>query len=798
MKKLYPLLSVLFLIYWGCEEEQEEDTTPPIVSISSHSSGQSVNEIVTIIVTTQDNEGISKVEFFIDDSLVLTDTESPYQYDWNTTQYEDNSEHIVKVVSYDNSDNSTESQPILLRVDNSTSTPNGGNITSVTYTLTEMTVKWEETTDGDFKDYKVLYSDTENGVKDTLTTYTDISTTSYTITEFDPLIENWFWVQVTDTLGLSSIGTGMTNSLDLEPNPVNVTSVTYDLESMTITWEEYVPNMGRIQLMNQNTRSTVTNDFVSYELLQSDSEDGTYTSVVVITDQSITSHSITEYDPTQENWFKVKVTDFWGLNSTGSGMTNEINNPPIQPELYSIVYENDSFTITWSQNNDDDFQSYKLYESLSEDMSNDTLIYETDNRTDTTFIKIVQNFRFYQIVVEDVWGLQSTSNIEVGDYDVGLWGVYYSVLNTTYLVLNNNELTGEIPSEIWNLTNLTWLDLGSNQLTGSIPSEIGNLTNLEMLSLSFNQLTGSIPPEVGNLTNLTGLYLNRNQLIGSIPSEIGNLTNLEGLYLYDNQLTGSIPPEIGNLTNLTWLGLYNNQLMGEIPESICDLNIDWSNSNSFNITNNQLCPPYPSCIEEYVGEQNLSNCEGFVELWGESYSIENTTELNLSENGLTGTIPPEIGNLTNLTYLDLRVNQLTGPIPPEIGNLTNLEWLDLTGNQLTGSIPPEIGYLANLERLYLWVNQLTGSIPSEIGNLINLTHLYLSNNQLTGEIPSEIGNLTNLNHLGLYNNQLTGIIPDEICNQGDSSPGLENNQLCPPYPSCIEDYVGEQDTSDCP
>ena len=284
MVRYISLLLFIGLAFWGCEEEQQEDTTPPTVSISSPVSGQSVNEIVTIIVTTQDNEGISKVEFFIDDSLVLTDTESPYQYDWNTTQYEDNSEHIVKVVSYDNSDNSTESQPILLSVDNSTSTPNGGNITSVTYTLTEMTVEWEETTDGDFKDYKVLYSDTENGVKDTLTTYTDISTTSYTITEFDPLIENWFWVQVTDTLGLSSIGAGMTNSLDSEPNPVNVTSVTYDLESMTITWEEYVPNMGRIQLMNQNTRSTVTNDFFSYELLQSDSEDGTYTSVVVITD----------------------------------------------------------------------------------------------------------------------------------------------------------------------------------------------------------------------------------------------------------------------------------------------------------------------------------------------------------------------------------------------------------------------------------------------------------------------------------------------------------------------------------
>ncbi|SVC25498.1 uncharacterized protein METZ01_LOCUS278352, partial [marine metagenome] len=35
-----------------------------------------------------------------------------------------------------------------------------------------------------------------------------------------------------------------------------------------------------------------------------------------------------------------------------------------------------------------------------------------------------------------------------------------------------------------------------------------------------------------------------------------------------------------------------------------------------------------------------------VELWGECYSIENTDSLNLFDNELTGTIPPEIGNLT--------------------------------------------------------------------------------------------------------------------------------------------------------
>ena len=39
--------------------------------------------------------------------------------------------------------------------------------------------------------------------------------------------------------------------------------------------------------------------------------------------------------------------------------------------------------------------------------------------------------------------------------------------------------------------------LDDNQLTGEIPPEIGNLTNMTYLALSNNQLTGSIPPEIG-------------------------------------------------------------------------------------------------------------------------------------------------------------------------------------------------------------------------------------------------------------------------------------------------------------
>jgi len=101
----------------------------------------------------------------------------------------------------------------------------------------------------------------------------------------------------------------------------------------------------------------------------------------------------------------------------------------------------------------------------------------------------------------------------------------------------------------------------------------------------------------------------------TIPTEVslwGEVYSVESttvLDLRDNQLTGPIPPEIGNLTNLERLWLCNNQLTGEIPESICDLNVNWRNSNDFTIYNNQLCPPYPSCIENDVGVQDTTNCE---------------------------------------------------------------------------------------------------------------------------------------------------------------------------------------------
>jgi hypothetical protein len=102
--------------------------------------------------------------------------------------------------------------------------------------------------------------------------------------------------------------------------------------------------------------------------------------------------------------------------------------------------------------------------------------------------------------------------------------------------------------------------------------------------------------------------------------------------------------------------------------------------------------------------------------------------LGLSSNQLSGSIPPELGNLDNLVSLNLNSNHLSGSIPPELGNLSNLVGLGLSSNQLSGNIPAELGNFSNLGYLGLARNQLSGSIPPELGNLSMLRQSYLPSN----------------------------------------------------------------------
>ncbi len=156
-------------------------------------------------------------------------------------------------------------------------------------------------------------------------------------------------------------------------------------------------------------------------------------------------------------------------------------------------------------------------------------------------------------------------------------------------------------------------------------------------------------------------------------------------------------------------------------------------------------------------EQKETNCRVTeLDLSGSGGGVLNPfkwtiSDMNRAGNGLTGKIPPQLGNLGELKVLNLSRNDLNGSIPPELGNLENLLELSLNGNELS-NYDAENGH---------WNNP---PIPPELGNLRQLKNLHLQDNKLRGWIPMELSELSlrglrkaNLDRDGEY--QLFGCLP---------------------------------------
>ncbi|KAK1314201.1 putative LRR receptor-like serine/threonine-protein kinase MRH1 [Acorus calamus] len=128
------------------------------------------------------------------------------------------------------------------------------------------------------------------------------------------------------------------------------------------------------------------------------------------------------------------------------------------------------------------------------------------------------------------------------------------------------ELAGNIPSEIKYMEKLEELYLEDNRLEGSIPAEIfQSKLHLSMLSLDQNMLSGPIPSNIGNLTNLQIFSVKENSLSSAIPLSISGLKQLIFLDLSFNFLEGHLPRELGNLNFLTDMDLSSNHLSGFLP-----------------------------------------------------------------------------------------------------------------------------------------------------------------------------------------------------------------------------------------
>ncbi|KAL2489368.1 putative LRR receptor-like serine/threonine-protein kinase [Forsythia ovata] len=336
--------------------------------------------------------------------------------------------------------------------------------------------------------------------------------------------------------------------------------------------------------------------------------------------------------------------------------------------------------------------------------------------------------------------------------------------NLSFLVsinLSKNFFYGSLPQELIRLRRLQIIDFGVNSFSGQIPSWFGFLHKLQVLYLRNNSFTGFIPPSLSNISTLQNLDLSFNPLQGKIPKEFGNLHNLKRLILQYNRLTGLIPLTIFNISIVEHLAFTGNYLSGNLPVDICH---GIPRLKGLYLSFNELDGEIPA---------NLSECSQLqlISLSGNKYSGSIPSEIGrlrtlkilyLGSNDLSGAIPPELGNLENLVELRIGENFFTGSIPASIFNISLLQCINIARNNLSGNLDLlDLGYkLPNLEELYLNGNNFHGRIPNFIANASKLTTISLADNNFTGPIPNFFGDLRFLEYVYLGDNNFISESPE--------------------------------------
>ncbi|KAK1291784.1 putative LRR receptor-like serine/threonine-protein kinase [Acorus calamus] len=106
----------------------------------------------------------------------------------------------------------------------------------------------------------------------------------------------------------------------------------------------------------------------------------------------------------------------------------------------------------------------------------------------------------------------------------------------------------------------------SQSLSGTLSGLMKNLTNLQQVLLQNNNISGEIPVELALLPKLQTLDLSNNHLSGPVPESFGLLSSLRYLRLNNNSLYGAFPMSLSKNPQLSFLDLSFNNLSGPVPQ----------------------------------------------------------------------------------------------------------------------------------------------------------------------------------------------------------------------------------------
>ncbi|KDP25825.1 hypothetical protein JCGZ_22547 [Jatropha curcas] len=135
------------------------------------------------------------------------------------------------------------------------------------------------------------------------------------------------------------------------------------------------------------------------------------------------------------------------------------------------------------------------------------------------------------------------------------------------------------------------------------------------------------------------------------------------------------------------------------------------------------------------------------------------TRIQIGRQGLQGTLPSNLQNLTQLVRLEVQWNNISGPVP-SLSGLSSLQVVMLSGNQFT-SIPSDFFTgLSSLQGLEIDNNPFsTWVIPESIRNASALQNFSANSANISGSIPQFFGDFPGLTILHLAFNELEGGLP---------------------------------------
>jgi Leucine-rich repeat (LRR) protein len=310
--------------------------------------------------------------------------------------------------------------------------------------------------------------------------------------------------------------------------------------------------------------------------------------------------------------------------------------------------------------------------------------------------------------------------------------------------VENNLITGTLPNAFAQMTAIQYLLIGPNALRGTIPTEYGLLTELVAIEFSGNALSGTIGDDFFRMMPaLQSIFLDDNQFTGALPSSFNSTQVLEFCSMSANLFTASVPLVYNQLEILRNIDLNNNFFTGNAERIAWT---DWKILQLFDFSNNLFSGTMSSEVgsleklEYYNFDFNFLSgtiTAGF----GGCQELE---YIALGGNQLFGSIPLEFTLLTNLQNLNLSGNVISGNIVKLFENATafpKLNLLDLSDNALTGPLPPQLFDVH-------YISEVASDVSSDYSTRTSaLESVVLYSNCFDSTVPDSVCSATRLRTL---------------------------------------------------